>query len=75
MKFNVCQIIRTNLLFVRKLELNDRETEAIPRGTVIKFTRVFEHERKKEDLVDLENKPEWYNQTTCLVNPRLPVTS
>lgn len=58
MKFNVCQIIRTNLLFVRKLELNDRETEAIPRGTVIKFTRVFEHERKKEDLVDLENKPE-----------------
>lgn len=33
MKFNVCQIIRTNLLFVRKLELNNREIEAIPRDS------------------------------------------
>lgn len=57
MKFNVCQIIRTDLLFVRKLELNNRETEAIPRDSDKIHTSFWTRKKERKKIVDLENKP------------------
>lgn len=71
MKFNVCQIIRTNLLFVKKLELNNREIEAIPRDSDKIHTSFWTRKKERKKIVDLENKPNkrWKNTVYYIYLP------